>query len=72
MLLDTFFGKVNRFNTNINASISYDLTDSINIGVEAVNLTEESIEQHCVAETGPLCFVGLPDRRITFGASYRF
>jgi hypothetical protein len=37
-----------------------------------VNLTEEPIYQHCVAETGPLCFVGYPDRRIIFGGSYRF
>ena len=56
----------------LNASISYDVNDHINIGVEVVNLTEESIEQTCVSETGPLCFVGFPDRRITFGASYSF
>ena len=56
----------------LNASISYDINDNWNVGIEAVNLTEEGIEQRCVSETGPLCFVGIPDRRITIGASYRF
>ena len=56
----------------LNASISYDVNDNLNVGVEVVNLTEEEVVQRCVSETGPLCFVGLPDRRITFGASYRF
>ncbi len=56
----------------LNASINYELTDNFNIGVEAVNLTEEPIYQHCVSESGPLCFAGFPDRRITFGGSYTF
>ncbi len=56
----------------LNASINYDVNDNLNLGVEFVNLTEEGIEQRCVSETGPLCFVGIPDRRITIGASYRF
>jgi len=56
----------------LNASINYDVTENFNVGVEAVNLTEERIDQHCVSETGPLCFVGFPDRRIVFGASYTF
>ena len=56
----------------LNASISYDINDNFNVGVEVVNLTEERIEQNCVSGDGPLCFVGFPDRRITFGASYKF
>ena len=56
----------------LNASISYDITDNFNVGVEAVNITEERIIQKCVSETGPTCFVGYPDRRITFGGSYTF
>jgi len=56
----------------LNASINYDVNDRLNIGVEVVNLTEERIDQNCVSGSGPLCFVGFPDRRITFGASYRF
>jgi TonB-dependent receptor len=56
----------------LNASVNYAVTDNFDIGIEAVNLMEEEIYQHCVAETGPLCFVGLPDRRIVFGGIYRF
>jgi iron complex outermembrane recepter protein len=56
----------------LNASISYDITDKLNVGLEAVNLTEERIDQYCVSENALLCFVGLPDRRLTLGASYKF
>jgi len=56
----------------LNASVNYAVTENFDIGVEAVNLTEEPIYQHCVSESGPLCFVGLPDRRIVFGGTYRF
>ena len=55
----------------LNASINYAITDQFTIGVEAVNLTEAGIDQNCVTSDGPLCFVGIPDRRITFGLSYR-
>lgn len=56
----------------LNASVSYDINDNFNVGVEVTNLTEEGVVQRCVSETGPLCFVGIPDRRVTFGASYSF
>ena len=56
----------------LNAAISYDIGENWNVGVEVTNLTEEKIDQYCVAVGGPLCFVGYPDRRITFGASYSF
>lgn len=56
----------------LNASVNYAVNDNLDVGIEAVNLTEERISQHCVSETGPLCFVGFPDRRIIFGASYSF
>ena len=56
----------------LNAAINYDIGENWNVGVEVTNLTEEKIDQHCVAVGGPLCFVGYPDRRITFGASYSF
>jgi len=54
----------------LNASISYTY-DRYTIGVEAVNLTESEIVQNCVTGSGPVCFVGFPDRRITFGVSAR-
>ncbi len=56
----------------LNASINYDITDNFSVGIEAVNLTEEKIIQKCGTENGPTCFVGLPDRRVTFGGSYTF
>lgn len=56
----------------LNASVSYDVTDNFNVGIEAVNLTKSKIIQRCVATTGPTCFVGYPDRRIVFGGSYTF
>ncbi|GAA6183949.1 TonB-dependent receptor [Aliiglaciecola sp. NS0011-25] len=56
----------------LNASVSYDVTEQLNIGIEAVNLTESEVEQSCVTEGSLLCFQGLTDRRITFGASYHW
>jgi len=56
----------------LNASITYDVTDQLTVGIEGVNITEEEIFQHCVSESGPLCFAGYPDRRVAFGATYTF
>ncbi|MEP0393324.1 MAG: TonB-dependent receptor [Erythrobacter sp.] len=56
----------------LNASITYDLTDNINIGVEGVNLTKSDITQSCINSGGLFCNQGLPDRRLTFGASVSF
>ncbi|MCY3987988.1 MAG: TonB-dependent receptor, partial [Gammaproteobacteria bacterium] len=55
----------------LNASINYSVNDHLDVGLEVVNLTEERIDQHCVSTSGPLCFVGLPDRRIVVGGIYR-
>jgi iron complex outermembrane recepter protein len=55
----------------LNGSITYDVTDRINVGIEAVNLTKSKVEQYCVNDGALLCFQGLPDRRITFGASIK-
>jgi TonB-dependent receptor len=56
----------------LNASISYDVTEQLNIGLEAVNLTESEVSQSCVNGGALLCFQGLTDRRITLGASYHW
>jgi TonB-dependent receptor len=56
----------------LNASLVYSINDNFDINLDAVNLTEERIDQRCVSETGPLCFVGFPDRRIIFGGTYRY
>ena len=58
--------------SQLNASVSYDINDNFSVGVEGVNLTKENIRQHCVAESGPLCFAGYPDRRIIFGGTYKY
>ncbi|MEG3765511.1 TonB-dependent receptor [Alteromonas sp. 14N.309.X.WAT.G.H12] len=56
----------------LNASVSYDINEKINVGIEAVNLTKEDVTQSCVNEGALLCYQGLTDRRITFGVSYRY
>ncbi|WP_198147337.1 TonB-dependent receptor [Gilvimarinus polysaccharolyticus] len=56
----------------LNASISYDVTDQLNIGIEGVNLTKSEVNQYCVNDGAMLCYQGLTDRRITVGASYKF
>lgn len=56
----------------LNASVSYDVTEQLNLAVEAVNLTESEVSQSCVNEGVLLCYQGLTDRRITFGVSYKF
>jgi TonB-dependent receptor len=56
----------------LNASITYDVTDQLRVGLEGVNLTESAVRQYCVNDGSLLCFQGLTDRRITFGASYSF
>ncbi len=56
----------------LNASVSYEVNDNFNVGVEVVNLTESNVEQYCVNEGALLCFQGLTDRRITFGVSYKY
>lgn len=56
----------------LNASISYEVNEHLTLGIEGVNLTESEVEQSCVNEGALLCYQGLTDRRITFGASYNF
>ena len=58
--------------SQLNASVSYDVNENFALGLEAVNLTKEEIYQHAVSKTGPVAFVGYPDRRIIFGGTYRF
>jgi len=66
------FPVVTQARGQLNGSIVYDLTDNIVLGVEGVNLTKSTISQYCVNDDALLCFQGLPDRRITFGATFRF
>ena len=66
------FTTVTESRGQLNASITYDVTDYLNIGVEGVNLMKNKITQSCVNSGAQLCFQGLPDRRITFGATLSF
>lgn len=56
----------------LNASVNYAVNEKLSVGLEAVNITESDVEQYCVNEGALLCYQGLTDRRVTFGASYRF
>jgi iron complex outermembrane recepter protein len=56
----------------LNASVTYDVNENLSLGIEGVNLTESEVKQYCVNDGALLCFQGLTDRRITFGATYNF
>lgn len=56
----------------LNASINYDITDNINVGIEGINLLRGDQRLYCVNDNAVLCFQGLTDRRITGGVSFRF
>ena len=56
----------------LNASINYDVTPFLNIGIEGINLTRSDQKEYCVNDKGLLCFQGLTDRRITAGVSLKF
>ncbi len=65
------FDHVQAARSQVNASLSYAVNDHFDIGVEAINLTKEDAPTYCVNDGALLCFQGITDRRITFGASYR-
>ncbi|RKQ71893.1 TonB-dependent receptor [Litorimonas taeanensis] len=56
----------------LNASASYDFTDQFTVSVDAVNLTKSDAPVYCVNEDSLLCYQGITDRRVIFGASYTF
>ena len=56
----------------LNASVSYDVTDQFVLSIDAVNLTESDQDISCISEGGILCYKGITDRRVIAGASYRF
>ena len=65
------FDHVQEARAQVNASVNYAVNDHFSLGVEAINLTKEDAPTSCVNEGALLCFQGITDRRITFGASYR-
>ena len=56
----------------LNASASYDFNDNLTFSLDAVNLTESDADISCINEGALLCYQGITDRRILFGASYKF
>ena len=54
----------------LNASVSYAVTDQISVGVEGTNLTKSSQNISCVNDGALLCYEGITDRRIQFGVSF--
>jgi len=56
----------------LNGSLSYDVTEQLTLQVDAVNLTESSSDVFCLSNNGLLCYQGITDRRVIFGASYTF
>jgi len=56
----------------LNGSASYDVTEHFTINVDAVNLTESSQNVSCINDGALLCYEGITDRRVLFGASYTF
>ena len=66
------FPAVQEARGQLNASVNYDVTDNLALGLEAINLTESAVKQSCVSEGSLLCFEGLTDRRVTFGVSYKY
>jgi len=56
----------------LNASASYDVTEHLTLQVDGVNLTESSSDVACLDDGGLLCYQGITDRRVVFGASYTF
>jgi len=69
-----FFGlpRINGSRGQLNASINYDITDNINVGVEGINLTKADANQFCLNNNALLCFQGLTDRRLTAGLNVKF
>lgn len=56
----------------LNGSLSYEVIDGLTLQVDAVNLTESTSDVFCLEDGGLLCYQGITDRRVIFGASYTF
>ena len=56
----------------LNASAIYYINDNFQVSLEGINLTESDADISCLNANALLCYRGITDRRITFGAAYRF
>ena len=56
----------------LNFGASYHVNDNVTLSLEGINLTESDADVSCLNEKALLCYRGITDRRLTFGAAYRF
>ncbi|WP_298468924.1 TonB-dependent receptor [uncultured Erythrobacter sp.] len=56
----------------LNASLSYALTDQFTVGVDGINLLRERSDEFCIREGALLCQQDTADRRIVGGISFKF
>lgn len=56
----------------LNASLSYAITDSVTVGVDGINLLREENNEFCINDGGLLCQQDFTDRRIVGGVSFKF
>ena len=56
----------------LNANDNYDISENINVGIEAINLLQNDADQSCVNANTLLCLHDITDRRIIGGVSVKF
>lgn len=56
----------------LNASLSYALTDQLTLGVDGINLLRERNDEYCINDDTLLCQQDFADRRIVAGVSFKF
>jgi TonB-dependent receptor len=56
----------------LNLSVSYDINETYNVGIEGINLTQEDRIRWCFNENTLLCEQSLTDRRVTLGLTAKF
>ncbi|MDP5030934.1 MAG: TonB-dependent receptor [Paraglaciecola sp.] len=55
----------------LNASIGYDINETVSVGIEGVNLTREDSTKWCFNEGTLLCEQDITDRRLTLGVTVK-
>lgn len=56
----------------LNASLSYAITDRLTVGVDGINLLRERNDEWCINDGALLCQQDSADRRIVGGVSFKF
>ncbi len=56
----------------LNASLSYAITDQLTVGVDGINLLRERNDEYCITDGSLLCQQDFSDRRIVGGVSFKF